>query len=235
MSEVLVVDRVRLFGGDWPQGFTPIAPAAVDAFLQDALTDSRYEDRVTAERTPAWKQWIPYCVLRCAPGPFEAAATPDRGVFAVQRTKGQGETRLHGAWSIGLGGHVEPEDGRPTTAAGVAQAFFTAALRRELTEELLWVPTCLPDLQPRLLGLVNDDSTEVGRVHAGLAYVLDLPLAVPSAQRSVGIREVSKMHGGFTHLVELRKLWQNPAQLETWSRLLVDAGILGHTETCGHL
>lgn len=234
MSEVLVVDRHRLFGGDWPQGFTPIAPADAGAFLQQALADARFEDRAIAEQTPAWKQWIPYCVLRCAPGPFAAAATPERGVFAVQRTKGQGEARLHGAWSLGLGGHIEPVDGLPAAAADNGQSFFAAALWRELTEELD-LGSAEKDLQPRLVGLINDDSTEVGQVHAGLAYVLDIPLAVSAAQRAVGIREISKMRGGFTHLVELPNLWQNPTQLETWSRLLVDAGILGHTETCGQL
>ena len=58
-------------------------------------------------------------------------------MFLVQRTRGQGEARLHGAWSIGLGGHVEPED-----AAGDRSwrdhgaAFFARSLLRELREEL---------------------------------------------------------------------------------------------------
>ena len=74
--------------------------------------------------------------------------------------------------------------------------------------------------------LINDDSTEVGSVHAGLAYLLEVPLPLAQAKERVGIREVSKMRGGFTHLAELRKLWQNPATLESWSRLLMENGIL---------
>lgn len=220
MSEVLVVDRAAFFGGDWPQGFQPIAADAADQFLRRATRMARFEPRPLAEATPAWKQWIPYCVLRCE------AAEPggEPGVFLVQRTRGQGEARLHGAWSIGLGGHVEPEDATGDTSWREHGAeFFAKSLRRELGEELAWQIDDLPP--PQLVGLINDDSTEVGRVHAGLAYVLSLPLPLTQAKERVGIREISKMRGGFTHLAELRKLWQNPSALESWSRLLLEHGI----------
>lgn len=221
MSEVLVVDRTAFFGGDWPQGFQPIARDATDGFLRRAAQLARFEPRPIAETTPAWKQWIPYCVLRCA----EPEPGGEPGVFLVQRTRGQGEARLHGAWSIGLGGHVEPED-----AAGDRSwrdhgaAFFARSLLRELREELDWRLEQVP--APQLIGLINDDSTEVGSVHAGLAYVLEVPLPLAQAKERVGIRETSKMRGGFTHLAELRKLWQNPGALESWSRLLMEHGIL---------
>lgn len=220
MSEVLVVDRAAFFGGNWPQGFQPIAPSAASDFLRRAAQVARFEPRPIAETTPAWKQWIPYCVLRCG-----AAEPANQGVFLVQRTRGQGEARLHGAWSLGLGGHVEPED---TIGAGNWRErgadFFTKALLRELREELAWRLEDVP--APQLVGLINDDSTEVGSVHAGLAYVLRLPLPLAEAKERVGIREISKMRGGFTHLAELRQLWQNPAALESWSRLLMENGII---------
>lgn len=221
MSEVLVVDRAAFFGGDWPQGFRPIAADAADSFLRRAAEQARFEPRPVAETTPAWKQWIPYCVLRCD------AAEPggESGVFLVQRTRGQGEARLHGAWSLGLGGHVEPEDaGGDQNWRQRGADFFARSLLRELREELDWRLEQMPT--PRLIGLINDDSTEVGSVHAGLAYVLDVPLPLAEARERVGIREISKMRGGFTHLAELRQLWQNPAALESWSRLLMEHGIL---------
>ena len=221
MSEVLVVDRAAFFGGDWPQGFQPIARDATDAFLRRAAQQARFEPRPVAETTPAWKQWIPYCVLRCD----AAAPGGEPGVFLVQRTRGQGEARLHGAWSIGLGGHVEPEDAVGDHSWRERGAdFFARSLLRELREELDWRLEELP--KPQLVGLINDDSTEVGSVHAGLAYVLHLPLPLAQAKERVGIRETSKMRGGFTHLAELRKLWQNPGALESWSRLLMEHGIL---------
>ena len=220
MSEVLVVDRDAFFGGQWPQGFRPFAAEEADEFLRQATRHARFEPRPLAEATPAWKQWIPYCVLRCG-----TDAGGNGGAFLVQRTRGQGETRLHGAWSIGLGGHVEPEDAAALCGwRDQGAEFFTRALWRELREELDWRFGGQPE--PRLIGLLNDDSTEVGRVHAGLAYVLDVPAPLTEARNLVGIREISKMRGGFTHLAELRKLWQNPATLETWSRLLLEHGII---------
>jgi predicted NUDIX family phosphoesterase len=225
MAQVLVVDRDAWFHGDWPQGFHAIAAAERDTFLQRAWRTARFVERPVAEATPAWKQWIPYCVLVCGDGSDDGA-----GVFVVRRTRGQSETRLHGQWSIGLGGHVEPEDAQslPPDADGARR--FGAALLRELTEEL--EPRGLTFGTPEFLGLLNDDSTDVGRVHAGLVYRLVVPLPLAEARARLGIREISKMTGGFTHLVGFFKLWQNPPQFETWSQVLICAGLVGPTDDC---
>ncbi|MBL8750275.1 MAG: hypothetical protein JNK78_14000 [Planctomycetes bacterium] len=218
MTDVFVVDRRAFFGGDWPQGFTPIAPADGDAFLSRALAAGRFEARARAEDEPAWKQWIPYCVLRATADPRLL------GVFTVQRTRGQGESRLHGAWSIGIGGHIDAED--RIEGEGGAREFFGRALARELHEELVILNT---EPAPRFVGLLNDDETPVGTVHAGLVYVWDLIGSLETARRRVSVRETTKMHGGFGSLVEFRELWQDPAKFESWSQFLIRAGIAGET------
>ena len=239
MAQVYVVDRTAFFGGDWPQGFVPIAQEAAPAFLERAFRLGRFVDRPLAEQTPAWKQWIPYCVLRCQPADaatdaapeHRTSAHPERGILCVRRTKGQSEARLHGSHSIGIGGHVEPED----QAVGVevdGGRFFAQALTRELREEIQFGDLEIP--APRFLGLINDDSTEVGRVHAGLAYALDLSMTLRQAQVGVRIREISKMHGGFGSLAEFRELWQDQAQFESWSQFLIHAGVAGHMGDSGH-
>ena len=81
--------------------------------------------------------------------------------------------------------------------------------------------------QPRLVGLLNDDTTSVGAVHAGLVYVLDLPVDLATARAAVQVREISKMRGGFGPLVELARLWQTPSQFESWSAFLLRAGVAG--------
>ncbi|HEB53929.1 MAG TPA: hypothetical protein ENI87_11810 [bacterium] len=231
MERVFVVDREAFFGGDWPQGCVRLDDT--DAFLAAARAHGRFVPRDQAEQTPAWKQWIPYCMLRC--GDWSDAAddgAPDRGLFLVQRTKKQREARLHESWSIGLGGHIEPMDdgpGGPAPPEG-AGAFFIRALWRELTEELRLPTTGVdsaPLPPPRLVGLINDDSTPVGKVHAGLAYCLDVPWPLPRARETVGIREISKMRGGFTSLVEFAKLWQTPSRFESWSQFLIQAEVVG--------
>ncbi len=219
MADVFVVDRRAFFGGDWPQGFIPIAPADGDAFLQRAFGAGRFEPRATAEEEPAWKQWIPYCVLRATVAHDDPRV---HGVFVVRRTKGQGESRLHGAWSIGIGGHVDAEDRTTRKIAG--SEFFQLALGRELREELV-VHAASPS--PRLIGLLNDDQTPVGAVHAGLVYVWDLVGSLEAVRSRVAVRETTKMHGGFGSLVEFQKLWQDPAKFESWSQFLIRAGIAG--------
>jgi predicted NUDIX family phosphoesterase len=209
MEQVYVVPRSALFGGEWPQGYVPLASADAAALLSDLRRLGRFEPRPEAEQTPSWKQVIPYCVIR-RPGE----------VFCVQRKAAATEVRLHGKLSIGLGGHVNPESG-PVDAD-----FFRRALLAELTEELEWQD--LPATKPRLLGLLNDDATEVGSVHVGLVFAVDWPTNRPELP-PLQVREVSKLAGGFLPLVELQPLWQDPARFESWSRVLLMAGIAGAT------
>jgi predicted NUDIX family phosphoesterase len=222
MAQVFVVERADFFGGTWAQGFVPMPGRIGDEFLERAFAVGRFVERELAEQTPAWKQWIPYCILRCS---GRSSGGTIEGLFAVRRSKGQSEARLHGLYSLGLGGHVEPQDHEATATASASPGgdFFARSLVRELTEELhieADAAACA-----RFVGILNDDSTAVGSVHAGLVYVLDLPLGLAEAQQTVQVREISKMSGGFGSLVEFRILWQDRATFETWSQLLVDAGV----------
>lgn len=201
MEQVMVVARSGFFEGDWPQGFHRVPEPA--EFLRDLESAAFFVPRLEAEHNPLWKQPIPYCMV------FEG----DR-ILVVLRTHGQSERRLHGLHSIGLGGHVEPGDQRPGSMT------FARALRRELGEELV-VPA-LDTLQPSFLGLLNDDSNAVGRVHVGLVYSLQVGPAA-GLQKPVRIRETSKMIGGFRSLVESENLWQDRSRFETWSRVLLKA------------
>ncbi len=224
-EHVFVVERQRCFCGNWPQGFR-----AADRLPANLLTtfaaEGTFVDRATAEQNPEWKQLIPYCVLR-----------RPQSVFCVQRRPTQTEARLHLLLSIGIGGHINPEVAPlEASPASGGQAFFARALQRELDEEMhgleLEGRRSRP-LQPLFQGLLNDDSNDVGKVHAGLVYAIDLPEQMPIAELP-RIREVSKMAGGFRSLAELAPLWQDPGRFESWSRLLFQAGIAGtHAVTRG--
>ena len=95
----------------------------------------------------SWKQVIPYLVLRDGPR-----------YFLMRRTKAGGDARLHDLWTIGVGGHLNPGDGD-----------LAGGLRREWREEIE------ADFEPEfeLVGLLNDDTTDVGSVHVGAVYVAD--------------------------------------------------------------
>ena len=147
-----------------------------------------FRPRSEMESDESWKQVIPYPVLRDGPS-----------WFLMRRTKAGGDARLHDRWSIGVGGHVNPADGGLDGDLGTA-------LRREWLEEL--AVDFVPEF--RFVGLLNDDTTPVGRVHLGLVYEAD------AAGRAVAIRETEKLTGAFVPSAEVAAVAED---LETWSRI----------------
>lgn len=203
-ERVLVVDRAAFFDGAWPQGFTALDR---DAALEQAAAfeaAARFELRDLAEETPAWKQPIPYCVV----------CRGDREVFCVQRLTGQGEARLHGKISIGIGGHVEPVD-------ELRPGILARAAARELGEELFMDLDVDHLSAPRCVGILNDDSNAVGAVHVGLVHIVQVPADTPDT--AVRVRETGKMRGGFRGVAGADRLWHDASLLESWSALLLDA------------
>jgi predicted NUDIX family phosphoesterase len=146
-----------------------------------------FRARSAVEDDPAWKQVIPYPVLR-----------DGDSWFLMKRTRAGSDARLHDRYSIGVGGHVNPDDGG-------LDGDLTRALAREWHEEL--DVAFLPDF--RFVGLLNDDSTPVGAVHLGVVFVGD------AAGRSVTIREADKLSGRFVPSSEVAAVVD---RLETWSR-----------------
>jgi predicted NUDIX family phosphoesterase len=178
---VYVVPRETILAGGTWHGVTT---AGTDEFLALVAAHGRFEPRAAMEADPSFKQIIPYLVLR-----------DGERYFLMRRTRAGGDARLHDAWSIGVGGHINPGD-----------MDLAGGLLREWTEEL--VADFVPDF--RLVGLLNDDTTDVGRVHLGAVYLAD------AAGRPVGIRETDKLSGAFATPAQVDEVAD---RLETWSRL----------------
>ncbi len=119
--------------------------------------------RRDAENDPSLQQVIPYIVLQ----------TMDLGRTAVYNRQGS-ETRLHDLWSLGIGGHINPIDTKD--AAGAFQDILVSGMTRELDEELAERPE--NDL-PVFCGIINENITEVGRVHLGAVF--QIRTATPGA------------------------------------------------------
>jgi predicted NUDIX family phosphoesterase len=189
-EEVLVVPRVHLFPSG---GFHGFSTGNVQGYLAAIAAHAFFAPRDRVEEDPSLKQIIPYVVLR-----------HEERIFLVHRTQSGAEARLREKLSIGLGGHITPND------VGDAADPVEAGMQRELTEEVE-VPH---GWRARPVGVLNDDIEPVGRVHFGLVYIADLPSS------AVRVRETSKLHGEFATLAEIRAAF---AQLETWSQFVVDA------------
>ena len=185
MSEgelVLVVPRASLM----PEpGWHGVTDAGLDAFESIVARDGVFRDRAAMEQDPSFKQVIPYLVLRDGPR-----------YFLMRRTRAGGDARLHDRWSIGVGGHLNPGDGD-----------LAGGLRREWQEEI--EADFVPEFQ--LVGLLNDDTTDVGSVHVGAVYLAE------AGGRPVVIRETEKLEGSFADAAAVAAV---EARLETWSALV---------------
>ena len=134
----------------------------------DALFDPRaaiFMRRGDAERDWDYKQLIPYVI-------FCACSNRSVSVFSYRRGEDSGESRLRARWSIGIGGHVNEQDGSSSSSESLDP--FEVGARREIAEE---TRIDAKILSFRKVALVNDDATDVGKVHLGVVClaVLDEP------------------------------------------------------------
>jgi predicted NUDIX family phosphoesterase len=149
------------------------------------------------ETDPSYKQLIPYVIFRYRD------ATGRTLLFQYIRGKGQGESRLHAKRSIGIGGHISADDAAQKSA-------YAEGMRRELAEEVA-IETPYTE---QLAGLINDDETEVGRVHLGVVHLFDVE------RPAVQPRESDILDAGFRPVEELLA---EPERCETWSQICLGA------------
>src|SRR2546421_9666642 len=152
--------------------------------------------RALAENDPTHKQIIPYVLL----------AHGDRVLFYV-RGKKAGEQRLVAKGSIGIGGHMNETD---ESLFALDEAAYRTGVEREVNEEIK-IDTRFDD---RIVALLNDDTTEVGRVHLGIVHVFKL--AEPKLEK----REA--MITGLTFLSK-EELLSRRETMETWSQICLDS------------
>lgn len=187
VEHVLVIPTPVFHQAGHFQGFS----SDIDRYLNVILDPQHasYRPRSEMEQDPTFKQLIPYCIFRC-----------QGDVFFYQRGTAQGESRLHAKRSIGVGGHVSTLDLHGENSA------YLEGMRREIEEEIDletgWVETCV--------GVINDDETEVGRVHLGIVHVFELD------NPKVRPREKSMINAGFASPAELLDQLD---EFESWSQI----------------
>lgn len=152
-----------------------------------------YKNRSEAELDKNFKQLIPYVLIICG----------DK-ILRYQRGKKGGETRLHGLYSVGIGGHISDEDsGLFSSAAG-----YHEGMRRELMEEV-----DISGANDAAVAVINDDSTEVGQVHFGVVHVLFVPDENVATRRS-GINT--------PEFIPLADAVKDAAGYESWSKFCLE-------------
>jgi predicted NUDIX family phosphoesterase len=169
--------------------------AEVEKYLPVVTASSNiaYLNRSDAEQDKRYKQLIPYVLILCR----------DR-ILRYRRGKGGQETRLHGLYSVGVGGHISEEDnGLFSNRLG-----YQEGMRRELMEEV-----SIQDYREAAVAVINDDSTDVGFVHFGIVHVLHV------ADESIAGRRSGIVAPEFVPVVDAVK---DTSGYESWSRLCLE-------------
>ena len=158
-----------------------------------------------AENDFTRKQLVAYIVIR----------TGDQ-ILTYRRTPKTDEQRLKELYSIGIGGHVNVEDRSQfslfSTDSGFNMEFIRDAAWREINEEIVMDSRVMDE--PKIIGFINDDSNEVGKVHFGIVWELEIEQAEVSAKGTRGLGDLQ-----FNTLPHLQA---NRDQFESWSQLLID-------------
>jgi predicted NUDIX family phosphoesterase len=187
-ERVLCVRRDELFrDGTW-DGLTSEGLDEVQRLIRER---SCFMPRREVEEDPGYQQIIPYVVFRHG----------DRYLL-TRRLKASSEKRLRHLYSLGVGGHINPEDvanGDPVLDG----------MRREWEEEVAYAGS----IRVRLLGLIHEESAPVGRVHLGVVFLVegDTP--------EIAIRETEKLSGELLTLDEMRIHY---LEMESWSQIVYD-------------
>lgn len=185
-----------------PDAFNKV-PIAIEGQILDAHS---FREREEAETNFDFKQVIPYIVVT-NDGFYDAAKqriTPSDTLYLVsQRTSQQQEKRLHNKFSLGQGGHINELD----FAGGGSP--IANGLRREIEEEFK-LHTIL-DFAP--IGIINDNSNDVGKVHLGLIYQLR------TGNLAFEVAEKGKHTAGWQGKEGLETLYD---KMENWSKIVMD-------------
>jgi predicted NUDIX family phosphoesterase len=189
-ESVLVIPSEDLQPIHLPEGFIKTSPE-----LYSCIDEcSGFMFRYLVEYNIDFRQPIPYILIRNY-----------NSYFATRRLEGSGESRLHGKISLGVGGHINPEDFSNNSNTVVN------ALKRELDEELVIGKDA--KWYRHLEGFINDNSNEVSRDHIAVVYTVNVD------SDDVTVRETDKLEGRFYSIDELKENYDN---LESWSQLIFD-------------
>ena len=193
-SSVLVVEASKVDQVGSFQGYVTNLQDYLSVFFSPQ--NNLFIFRTQAEQDTRYKQLIPYIVLR-----------HESSVFNYVRGKKSSESRLVAMRSIGVGGHIEPSD---LNLFSSDRDMYLEAARREVNEE---VELSSPYVE-HIVALINDDSTEVGKVHLGIMHIWDL--AEPKVCKREGLITQSSF-------VPIETLKANLDELETWSQIALRA------------
>ena len=202
-EKVMVVAREDLFrDGIWHG----IKTDDVSRLVRIINTKHKFMARGDVEDDPAWQQIIPYMFFESPLGSSPGLEQGERGIFLMQRNAGHTDKRLASNFSLGVGGHINRKDIKESKSQR-AKAVIDWA-RREFEEEVDYKGK----YKAEFLGLLNDDSNDVGRVHVGLI------IKMTGDSDEIVVRDEHQSG----EMVGIDQLAKNYKKMETWSQIVYD-------------
>lgn len=199
---IMAVKREILFSNnDYFEGFK--AAAEID-YESRILKNFQCIERSRIEDDPEYKQPIGYSIIV---NPLL------KQVFVYQRgvedTKYH-EKRLQGKWSWGVGGHITQSDIK--TENPIYGNIF-----RELKHEIGIRKIGIQNPYLTLLGYINNDTDDVGKVHFGMVYIVEIN------SRNIKPKSPEIKEGQLRKLEELEKICLSPEFIvEEWSKIVLN-------------
>jgi predicted NUDIX family phosphoesterase len=177
--------------------------------LKRIVQNGLFLRRSELEEDPSFKQIIPYAIISNKE-PERSGVRQSQSFYLFRRTSEQTEKRLHDKFSLGVGGHMNPDDFMESK-----EQFLIDELKRELYEEVKLLNGCLIE-NIEFIGFINDDTIPVGRVHIGLLYNIHV------SNKEVYINETDKMTAVWVDKSNLAEFYEG---METWSKITFDSYI----------
>ena len=177
--------------------------------LKKIVQNGLFLKRSELEDDPSFKQIIPYAIIsnKEPDPPAGGGARQSQSFYLFKRTSKQTEKRLHNKFSLGVGGHINPNDSMESK-----EQYLIDELKRELYEEVKLLNGCLiEDIE--FIGFINDDTISVGSVHIGLLYNIHV------SNKEVYINETDKMTADWIYKSNLAEFYEG---METWSKITFD-------------
>lgn len=193
----MVIKREDLFGKDYFEGFQS---HETFNFQKKILTNRLFMNRGDVEHNPVYQQPIPYAIIY---NPKFHKYFAYQQSSKIEHVK---ESRLHGKWSWGVGGHIDIED-------DIDDNPIECALRREIKEE-----TTLNNIdEVNTLGYINLDHSDVDQVHFGILYI------VKTNCDNITARSKEIFQSGYKNFLELTALCVANNKVEKWSVVALKA------------
>ncbi|MBI3341847.1 dCTP deaminase [Candidatus Curtissbacteria bacterium] len=185
-EKVMVVAREDIFSGGAWHG---VKSENIEKYVRIINKKHKFMARGDVEDDTSWQQIIPYMFYEFG-GKY----------FLMQRNAGHTDKRLASNFSLGIGGHINRRDIKSGNIASWA--------KREFEEEADYKGR----MKTTFVGLLNDDTNDVGRVHLGLV------IKIEGASDQINVRDE---HQSGT-MVSFEQLGRSYKQMETWSQIIYD-------------